>query len=405
MEFGLIGKKLNYSCSPLIHSLISDYRYELAEMDDISKFMTVKDFNGINVTMPYKKEAYTFCDEVSETARRIGCVNTVVRRSDGTLYGENTDYFGFLWMLEKAGIDPKGRTALVLGSGGASKMAQIALKDAGAIRVEEVSRSGPLNYGNVYSREMTEIIINATPVGMYPSNGDKLLNLYRFPVLCGVADVIYNPCKSALVLEAEKNYIRSTGGLSMLVAQAVKSAELFLDSSFSDEFIESIYKECAYRFKNILIIGMPGCGKTSVSARLSELTGREVIDLDTEIESRTGRRCSEIITCDGEAAFREIETSVLKEVSILSGKIISCGGGIISPKKNRFIMRQNSNVVWIQRDLDLLETSGRPLSEIIGTHELYRFREPLYIESADYTVTNNGTVDECAKKIIEVLKN
>lgn len=405
MEYGLIGKKLSYSHSPYIHSLLGNYNYELVELDDISQFMAEKNFKGINVTMPYKIEAVRYCDEVSNVAKKIGCVNTVIKRDDGTLYGDNTDYYGFVFMLNRANLNPKGKQVLLFGNGGAAKMAKVALENMGAKEVVTVSRQGEVNYENVYLHEFANMIVNTTPVGMYPNNGDTLINLYRFPMLCAVVDVVYNPAKTKLILDAEKNYIHFTGGLPMLVAQAVKSADLFLGKQSDDEYCEQIYKKVAFDIKNILLIGMPGCGKTSIGRVLAQKLNRQLIDLDEEITKKTGKSPEKIIKTDGEKVFRSIETEVLKEISKLSGKIISCGGGVISPKENRFIMKQNSNVVWIQRDINQLATEGRPLSEIIGTHELYRYREPLYIESSDYNVINNGTIEQAADKIIKVIQN
>ena len=406
-EFGLLGRKLNYSYSPEIHAFFGDYAYELIELEpeELDAFFAARDFKGINVTIPYKKDAYRYCDEISEVAKRAGSVNTVIKRSDGTLYGDNTDYYGFSYLLKRSNISMKGKQCLILGTGGASGAVKAALEDAGALRVLKVSRDGRVNYDNIYTHVDTDVIVNATPVGTYPDCSKSLINMPRFQRVSAVYDLIYNPARTQLMLDAMREYVSCFGGLPMLVAQAAKSSELFTGIRVEDDIIERCIKKIDFDKKNILLIGMPGCGKTTVGAVLAEKLGRELIDLDDEIRVSTGRTPEDIIRKDGEAAFREIETRVLDSVSILSGKVISCGGGVISPKVNRFIMKRNSTVVWIQRDERLLATDGRPLSQIIGTHELYIYRQPLYIESSDYNFRNDTTPEECANKIIRELQS
>ena len=401
MEYGLIGKSLGHSYSKEIHAKFGLPSYELKEVKDLDEFMREKDFKGINVTIPYKIEAMKYCGEVSDIAKKIGCVNTIIKREDGTLFGDNTDYAGFLYMVENSNVNVKNKQCLLLGSGGASRCAVEALKDLGAGEVITVSRSGSVNYENIYDFHDANIICNCTPAGMFPNNDELIVNVTRFQRLMGVIDVVYNPSRTRIALQADRQQIPYVTGLPMLVCQAAKSEELFTGGKISDEEIEKTIAFMDFSKKNILLIGMPGCGKTTIGRILSKKLNRDHIDLDEEIEKETGRKCADIINRDGESRFREIETEILKSFAKLSGKVISCGGGVISPKENRFIMKQNSNVIWIQRDIESLATEGRPLSQIIGTHELYRYREPLYIESCDYTFFNAGDPEKVADNIIE----
>ena len=403
MKFGLIGKPIKHSYSPRIHELLGISGYELCEVDNLAEFFEKRDFKGINVTIPYKVEAMKFCDELSETARQIGAVNIVVKREDGSLYGDNSDYYGFIRMVENSQVSVTNKECLVLGSGGVSKSVCKALESMGASKITVVSRNGDVNYENMYEYADTGVICNCTPAGSFPHTYELNVNVTRFQRLTGVIDVIYNPARTRLALEADRQQIAYVTGLPMLVYQAAKTDEVFTGNKISEDRIHSVIKQLDFEMRNILLIGMPGCGKSTIGASLSEKLGRELIDLDEEIEKHTGRKCAEIITNDGEAAFRTIETEMLEKFSRLSGKIISCGGGVISPKQNRYIMKQNAFVVWIQRNIDDLVTGGRPISEMIGTHELYRFREPLYIESCDYTFFNDGDINSVTEKIIRGL--
>lgn len=406
MKYGLIGGKLGHSYSPEIHAKFGIDGYELHELEseDIPEFFRERDFTGINVTIPYKVTAFEYCDEVSEIARRIGCVNTIVKRKDGSLYGDNTDYYGFRYLVEHNGIAITGKKVLILGTGGASKSVRTVMEDLGAGTIQNVSRSGEINYTSVYNRfSDASVIVNCTPVGMYPKCEPSLVNLTKFQRLTAVFDCIYNPARTDFMLSADRDYVPNFGGLDMLVAQAAKSAELFDGRKRTEEEIADVVGQIDREKRNIILIGMPGCGKTSIGRVLAEKLSREFIDLDDEIEKCTGRSPADIIRSDGEPAFREIESKVLESFAKMSGKVISCGGGVISPKKNRSTLKMNAFVVWIQRDINELATEGRPLSEIIGTHELYRYREPLYIESCDYTILNSGTIEEAADRIYEII--
>ena len=405
-EYGLLGKTLNHSYSPEIHAFFGNDNYELIELqpEELELFFKKREFKGINVTIPYKKDALKYCDEISPIAKRCGSVNTIIKRDDGTLYGDNTDYYGFMYLIKRSRVNISGKQCLILGSGGAASAVREALIDSGALRVLHVTRNGNPNYTNIYNHVDTDIIVNATPVGMYPNCFESLINMPRFQRLTAVYDLIYNPARTKFVVDAMREYCAAFSGLPMLVAQAAKSHELFLGVNVSDEKIEQCISKIEFEKRNILLIGMPGCGKTTIGRELAKRLGRDLIDLDEEIEKKTGRTPEDIIRKDGETKFREIETEVLKEFSILSSKIISCGGGVISPKANRFIMKMNSTVIWIQRAEELLATDGRPLSQIIGNHELYLYRQPLYIESADLNFRNDTTIDECVNKILKELQ-
>lgn len=404
--FGLVGRKLKHSWSPEIHSLFGNYEYRLFEIEpeELDGFFRNAGFDGVNVTIPYKRDVVKFCDSLSEKAKRIGSVNTVIRKGDGSLFGDNTDYDGFRYLVKRSGVLLSGKDCYVLGTGGASLAVKAVLEDLRA-NIFNVSRTGELNYTNLYKHTDADILINTTPVGMYPDCFESPVNMTVFQRLLAVYDIVYNPSRTQFMLDAEKDYVRAFGGLDMLVAQAAKSSELFTGRKIGEEKIEQAVRSVRNQKRNILIIGMPGCGKSTVGRIVAERLGREFVDLDEEIEKKSGKSPAEIIKQEGEPAFREIESAVLEEFGTQSSKVIACGGGVISPKNNRcYGLKRNSTVIWIQRDEKLLETEGRPLSQIIGVHELYRYREPLYIESSDFNFTNNNAPEDCAAKIIETLE-
>lgn len=405
MLFGLLGKTLKHSYSPEIHALLADYEYKLVECGEerLNAVLHDESFSGFNVTIPYKKAVVPFLDEISATARRTASVNTVVRRSDGTLFGDNTDVPGFIAMIRRAGIDVSGKKTLVLGSGGASAAVCLALETLGA-RWTVISRSGENNYGNLGIHADAEIIVNATPVGMYPENGRAPLDLTLFPDCRGVADVIYNPAKTALLLQAERLGIKNCGGLYMLVAQAKRSAELFLGREIPDGETDRVEGVLSKRMKNIVLIGMPGCGKTTVAAALAAMTGREAVDSDAVIEERTGRKISDYIPEYGEDAFRRVETEVLSDLGRRSGLIIATGGGCVTREENRDLLRQNGTLFHIERDLSLLGTDGRPLSQKDGVAAIYEKRKPLYESFRDFRIENDGSPEDTARKITELMK-
>ena len=405
MQCGLLGRKLGHSYSPQIHNLLGDYSYVLFEKEpeELENFLRNGDFSGLNVTIPYKKEVIPYLSELSPTAQKMGCVNTILRRSDGTLYGHNTDYFGFTSLVRHAGLSVAGKKVLVLGSGGASNTAVAALKDLGANPVV-ISRSGENNYGNLHLHRDAAAIVNATPVGMYPNTGVSPIDLALFPHLEGVLDVIYNPARTQLLLDAEKLGIPRENGLWMLVAQAKEAAEVFTGGKISDEVIEKIYRELSHQMKNIVLIGMPGCGKSTIGALLAEKLGRTLADADEKIISLAGKSIPEIFAQDGEPTFRDWETKALTELGKQSGLVIATGGGCVTQKRNYPLLHQNGYLVWLERDCSVLPTDGRPLSQANDLGKMYAARKPLYEAFADIRVENTGTPEETAQKILDALE-
>lgn len=404
--FGLLGEHLGHSYSPRIHALMADYSYELFEVapEQLDDFLKNGDFAGMNVTIPYKKDVIPYCAELSDRAKAIGSVNTILRRADGTLYGDNTDFFGFSHMLHEGGVSVKGRKILVLGDGGAATTVRAVLKAEGASQIVTISRRGENNYANLHLHRDAEGIVNTTPVGMYPNNGAAPLDLAQFPNLNGVWDLIYNPARTALMLQAEELGIPAFGGLSMLVAQGWAAAEQFCGQAIDKAIADAAYRRIASEMQNIALIGMPGCGKTTTSQALAKLTGREVIDVDEEIVRLAGRSIPEIFASDGEEAFRALETQALAEVSKKSGVIIATGGGVVTRARNLPLLRQNSAIVYLRRETESLATDGRPLSQSKGTAQLAAERLPLYEAWADHTV-QACSAEEAAQIIKEWIES
>lgn len=403
LRSGLLGEHLGHSYSPQIHALLGDYEYRIYEKspDEVADFIKNGGWDGINVTIPYKKVAAFLCDELSDTARRLGSANTLVRK-DGKIYGYNTDYYGFKSMVERSGIDVSGKKAIVLGSGGASVTVCAVLSDMGA-EVTVISRSGEDNYTNIVRHANAEIIVNTTPVGMYPKNGESVIDLRDFPDCIGVFDLIYNPLRTKLILQAEELGIPHKSGLHMLVAQAKKSSELFMDTSLDDELIEYIESRLSRELRNIILIGMPGSGKSAVAQALSQMLGRELIEADAEIERSAGMTIPEIFALSGEQEFRAIESKVLAEAGKQSGKIISTGGGCVTIQENYPLLHQNGVIVRIKRDISALPTDGRPISQNSDIAELAKKREPMYRRFADFEVSNDGSLGSTVNEIVDKL--
>lgn len=406
LKCGLLGEKLGHSYSPQIHSMLADYEYKLFEKspEELEDFLKSGEFDGLNVTIPYKKSVMPYCAELSPTAAQIGSVNTIVRRSDGSLYGDNTDAFGFENLIVHNGIEVKGKKALVLGTGGASVTAQAVLKNLGASEVVVIFRRGEDNYENIAKHADAEIIANTTPVGMYPNNGKAAVDLAQFPKLSGVLDVVYNPARTALLLQAEKLCIPCAGGLYMLVSQAKRSCELFTGKSIPASEIDRIERVLSHQMQNIVIIGMPGSGKTAVSTMLAERLGRKIFDTDTIVSEKAGMTIPEIFAAQGEAGFRKLETEATAEVGKLSGNIISTGGGVVTVADNYELLHQNGVIVWIERDTNKLARDGRPISLSSDLNELYAARLPLYERFADIKADNNGDINDTVNAIMEMIK-
>lgn len=406
LKCGLLGRKLGHSYSPAIHGMLSDYSYELFEREpeQLEDFLLHGDWNGINVTIPYKKSVLPYCRELSPLAKEIGSVNTIVRRPDGSLFGENTDAYGFESLVKKSGIDVRGKKALVLGSGGASVTVVAMLKRLGAGSVTVISRSGEDNYDNLQKHADARIIVNTTPLGMYPNNGQAAVDLKTFPDCEGVLDAVYNPARTALLLQAERLGIPCAGGLYMLVAQAKRACEIFTGSSIPDSEIERIEKVLSAQMQNIILIGMPSSGKSTIAAALGEKLGRPVYEADTLIEEEAGMDIPAIFAGHGEEYFRKLETQVLRKLGAMSGAIISTGGGCVTREENYAPLHQNGRMIWLLRDTDKLDKTGRPVSLRSDLNELYTQRQPMYARFADAKADNNGTVEETLEQIMEALK-
>ena len=406
LKCGLLGQKLGHSYSPAIHGMLADYDYQLFEREpeQLEDFLKNGPWDGINVTIPYKKAVLPYCAELSDTARRIGSVNTIVRRPDGSLYGDNTDAYGFESLVKKSGIDVRGKKALVLGSGGASVTVVAVLKMLGAESVTVISRGGEDNYDNLDKHADARIIANTTPVGMYPNNGQAAVDLTRFPQCEGVLDVVYNPAHTALLLQAEKLGIPCAGGLYMLVAQAKRSSELFTGSSIPDSEIGRIEKVLSGRMKNIVLVGMPSSGKSTLAAALGEKLGRPVYEADALIEQEAGMDIPAIFAQGGEESFRKLETEILSRLGTLSGAVISTGGGCVTREENYDLLHQNGTILWLKRGTEKLDKTGRPLSLKNDLNEMYQKREPMYRRFADAAVDNNGSVEATLAQILEVLQ-
>lgn len=405
MDCGLIGRKLGHSFSPKIHSLLGNYPYRLIplEPEEVGDFLRKGEFHGLNVTIPYKKTVMEYCAELTPAARRIGSVNTILRRSDGTLLGDNTDYDGFLYLLKSAGARVEGRKALVLGSGGASLTVRAVLSELGAREIVTISRSGENNYQNLDRHADAQIIANTTPVGMYPHNGAAAVDLRRFPRCEGVLDIVYNPARTALLLQAEELGIPHAGGLSMLVAQAKRSSEQFTGTVIGDEALGRVERTVNHRLRNIILIGMPGSGKSAVAAALGKALDREVVEADELISQRAGMSIPEIFARSGEETFRKLETEVLAEQGKRSGIILSTGGGCVTRPENYPLLHQNGTIFRLTRDLAKLPTEGRPISQTTDLAQLCARREPLYRRFADVTVSNDGALEVTVQTIKEAL--
>lgn len=386
MKCGLLGEHLGHSFSPQIHAELADYSYALYELphEDLGAFVRNGEPDAFNVTIPYKKEVVPFLDEISDEARAIGAVNTVVRRN-GRLYGYNTDYFGFDYMIGASGVDMRGQKALVLGKGGASATACAVLRDRGVGELVVLGSKENVPE-NLAKHTDATVIVNTSPVGMYPATGVSPVELSQFPRCICVLDVIYNPNKTALLLQAEERNITAVGGLPMLVAQAVKAFSLFTGEEAEEDRIDSILQAINREMKNVILIGMPGCGKSTVGRLLAEELKRPFFDADTEFESMHGMTPAAAIQALGEESFRQMEHQTLCELGKKSGVVIACGGGVVTREDNYAPLHQNGVILFLERDLEKLATDGRPLSQNCSVETLWRQRESGYRRFADLTV-------------------
>ena len=404
MKFGLLGRTLGHSFSPRIHSALGNTNYELFEREpsQLQEFFADPELQGINITIPYKVNALEACDVVDPRAERIGCVNTMVRK-DGKWHGYNTDYDGFVFTLQHAGIDVSGKECIILGDGASSATVHVALEDLGAKNIVHLSRKTAAFYGdapNYY--ETAQIIINCTPIGMYPHNPANLIDITQFSKLEGVVDLIYNPRRTILLLQAEMMEIPHCDGLPFLVAQGVEAANHFQGESFGTKEIEQILRDMRREKENIILIGMPGVGKTTVGKALGEKMGRTCVDVDHELEKEIGD-ISTYITEQGEPAFREKEAEMIAKFGTQTGLIISTGGGCVTVPKNFAHLRQNGRIYQLTQPVENLSTSGRVLSSggIERLRELEATRTPMYESFAQCIVEHNRNAPETVSAILE----
>ena len=409
--YGLIGAKLGHSYSKIIHEKIADYTYTLLPLPteaEARAFFEKREFAAVNVTIPYKQMVIPCCDEVDPRAKAIGAVNTVVNRG-GKLYGYNTDYAGFAYLAKAHGVDFAGKTVLVLGTGGTHATVSAVCRDGGAKEILTASRTGKdgaLTYEQAAARSDVQIIVNTTPCGMYPQTGQCLLDIAALPQLQAVLDVVYNPFSTELVLRAKDRGLVAAGGFEMLVAQAVYAAEYFTGRALDCEtLIPKISRELQKELQNVVLIGMPGCGKSTVGAALAQKLGKTFVDADAEIERRTGKAIPDIFAQEGEEAFRRYEADVIADLTRQNRQVIACGGGVVKTPQNLHALRQNGPVLWVQRPIEKLATAGRPLSK--GSEALRRMeheRLPLYRAAATGAVCNDGALTDTVTAALHLLK-
>ena len=404
MKYGLIGEKLGHSFSKEIHERLG-YDYELISVakKELENFLVARDFLGINVTMPYKSAVIPYLDVIDEPARKIGAVNTIVNR-DGKLYGYNTDFYGMRELISHAEIDPSGKKVAILGSGGTSKTAKAVFEELGAGEIIIVSRSGELSYDEFYKQHRdTEIIVNTTPVGMFPNVFERPVDISGFDNLCGVIDAVYNPLDTTLVRDAKDRGIKAEAGLYMLVAQAVIASGLFLGTTYPSYTIDIVYEGLRAEKENIVLIGMPSSGKSTVGRLLAQMTGCGFIDTDELIEAKIKMSIKDFILLHGEDEFRRVECGIIKEIAGLTGHVIATGGGVVLKEDNLYALKYNGKIVFIDRPLyDLVATESRPLSsDRAALEKLYNDRYPIYKASCDIHVNVKGSATDVASDILE----
>ena len=402
-EYALLGSKLGHSFSPQVHRMLGGYEYGLIEMDEeeLEGFFKAFPMKGISVTMPYKRKVMKYCDEISDHAKATNSVNTIVKNSDGTLSGYNTDYDGFRYTVERSGVRIRGEKCLILGSGGVSGTVKKVLEDLEAGEIITISRRGSNNYDNIARHEDAAIIVNATPVGMYPNTGSSPVDIGIFKNCKGIFDLIYNPLRSRLMLEGQDRGIPAFSGMHMLVAQAACACKLFTGEDRMDR-IDGVCEQMEKDMENIVLIGMPGSGKTSIGRKLGEMTGKVFIDSDELIRTTFGKTAEEIIISEGEEAFRKKEMKVIDSAAKIGGRVIATGGGVVEREENRDPLRSNGRIVYIKRDLDKLSRESRPISGARGIENLYDERKDKYESWQDLTVENRD-IDEAAENILEGL--
>lgn len=407
MQFGLIGKKLEHSFSKELHKRIDKYSYELQELqpNDLAVFFEQRDFQGINVTIPYKQDVISFLDEISLTAQQIGAVNIVVNRN-GKLLGDNTDFYGFLELLKFVKFDVKGRRVLVLGTGGTAKTVIAVLKYLQCQKIVKVSHSGTkdaISYDDVGIYNDFDYIVNTTPVGMYPNIKDVPIDLNVFKHLQGVIDVVYNPLQTQLLLNAKKRKIKYCGGLYMLVAQAVYAFALFQNIEPQVCRIKDIYFDLLHEKQNLVLIGMPTCGKSSVGKLIAKRLQKKFFDTDVLFENIYGKTVTDFILQNGEKAFRKLEKNIVNQLSLKNGCVIATGGGTVLDESNVTNLQYNGKLIFLDRKLELLKTlQDRPLScDKYKLQKLYKDRRLIYMRAADVVVNGNGSEKEVVNLVLK----
>ncbi len=398
-DYCLIGKRLNYSYSKVVHEKLG-YPYDLVEVPEgeLASFVRSRRYKGYNVTIPYKSAVIEFLSEISPEAKALGVVNLVIDEG-GKLCGYNMDIRGMEYALDKAGVSLFGKKVLILGSGNTSNTAHYLAEERGAAKIIKISRSGEDRYDNISRHYDADFIINTTPVGTFPANEDCLIDLSLFPRLIGVQEVIYNPFKTRLVLMAEERGLRVATGLDMLVGQAAYTAEKFTGKLPSKERVDEIVREILAEERNIVLVGMPSCGKSSVGLALATSLSRPFADTDKEIEKMRGASIPEIFAREGEEAFRLYEEEAIAELSKKHGIVIATGGGAIKRARNCLNLKENGVIVYLKRDLASLSDEGRPLSQGGNIERLYKERAPLYEKAADFTVSNDGSIADAVFEI------
>lgn len=401
-KYGLLGRKLLHSLSPEIHRELGNFSYELfqIEPENLEEFITKKDFAGLSVVFPYKKEVVKYCDILTDTARKLDCVDTITVDDEGRLVGDNCEYDGFCHMITKCGVEVKDRKVLLLGKN--ASVIRAVIEDMGAKKIVDVTVDGEVNFENLYEHTDAEVLVNTTQTGMYPNNGDKIVDIKRFPKLGGVLDVIYNPRRTKLICDAEDLEIPNSDGLSMLVAREYMTEIRFGRIEPDEELFKTTYKTMSDRRKNIIFVGLPGCGKTTIAKVVAAKLGRPCIDVDRLIEMKAGIPVSAIFTAYGEKYYRELETETLRKITRNGGQVISTDSGAVMSLENQYYLRQNGYIVWLSRDLSDLKLNGVYLARNREALErIHAERSPIYKFLADINVE---VTDNAEKTVFEIIK-
>ena len=401
-KYGLLGRKLLHSLSPEIHRELGNFSYELfqVEPENLEEFFTKKDFAGLSVVFPYKKEAVKYCDELTEVARKLNCVDTITVDESGRLIGDNCEYDGFCHMINKCGVDVKDKKVLLLGKN--ASVIRVVIEDMGAREIVDVTVDGQVNFENIYEHRDAEILVNTTQTGMYPNNGDKIVDVKRFPNIEGVLEVIYNPRRTKLICDAEDLEIPNSDGLSMLVAREYLAEIRFGRIEPDDELFKATYKTMSDRRKNIIFVGLPGCGKTTIAKVVAAKLGRPCIDVDRLIEMKAGIPVSAIFSAYGEKYYRELETETLRKITRNGGQVIATDSGAVKSLENQYYLRQNGYIVWLSRDLSELKLNGVYLARNREALErIHAERSPVYKFLADINVEVTDNAEKTVFEIIE----